>query len=374
MSLSSFGVIGRSRKKDESRVPIHPDHFASIPDDVAQRLLFEEGYGEPFAIPDDELAERFGGVGSRSELLSHCDGVVLPKPAAEDLRELRRGGILWGWPHCVQQQDVTRVAVEREQTLLAFEAMYKWEGGTQGVHLLYRNNEMAGYCGVIHAFSIVGLDGHYGPPLSAVVMGLGSASRGAIQALSGLGVGDIMVYTQRSPLTVRDRAIGPRYGQMVRRGDRVEVIEEGRLRRPLADTLAEADVIVNGTLQDTERPLMYISEGEEERLKRGALIVDISCDLGMGFPFARPTSFRDPTFNVGHVTYYSVDHTPTFMWRSASWEISHVVVAYLERVLQGPDAWEEDETLRRAIEVRAGKVLNPKILSFGRREGSAEGR
>ena len=373
MSLSSFGVIGRSRKKDELRVPIHPDHFASIPDDVAQRLVFEEGYGEPFDIPDDELAERFGGLGTRSELLSQCDGVVLPKPAAEDLRELRRGGILWGWPHCVQQQDVTRLAVEREQTLLAFEAMYKWEGETQGMHLLYRNNEMAGYCGVIHAFSIMGLDGHYGSRLSAVVMSLGSASRGAIHALSSLGVGDITVYTQRPPLTVRDRAIGPRYGQMVRGGDRVEVIEEGPLRRPLVDALAEADVIVNGILQDTERPLMYILEREEEQLKRGALIVDVSCDLGMGFPFARPTSFEDPTFKVGHVTYYSVDHTPTFMWRSASWEISQVVVAYLERVLQGPEAWAEDETLRRATEIRAGEILNPKILSFRRREGSAEG-
>ena len=372
MSLSSFGVVGRSRKENESRVPIHPDHFALIPDDVAKRLVFEEGYGEPFAVSDNELAERFGGLAPRSELLGQCDGVLLPKPLAEDLRELRRGGILWGWPHCVQQQEITRIAVEREQTLLAFEAMHEWEGESRGVHLFYRNNEMAGYCGVIHAFSVMGLDGHYGPHLSAVVLSLGSVSRGAIQALYGLGVSDIRVYTQRSPITVRDRVIGPRYGQMARGGGRVEVIEEGGLRRPLVDALAEADVIVNGILQDTDRPLMYMSEGEKERLKRGALIVDVSCDLGMGFPFALPTSFHDPTLNVGQITYYAVDHTPTLMWRSASWEISQVVVAYLERVIQGPDAWEESETLRRAIEIRAGEILNPRILRYRPRDGTGK--
>jgi hypothetical protein len=33
-------------------------------------------------------------------------------------------------------------------------------------------------------------------------------------------------------------------------------------------------------------------------------------------------------------------------------------------VLQGPAAWDADETLRRAIEIREGVVQNPKILAF----------
>ena len=90
----------------------------------------------------------------------------------------------------------------------------------------------------------------------------------------------------------------------------------------------------------------------------------MSCDLGMGFPFARPTSFDNPTFPVAGATYYAVDHTPTYLWRSATWEISQVVIAYLERVLGGPDSWAQDETLRRAIDIQDGEIRNPKILSF----------
>jgi hypothetical protein len=36
-------------------------------------------------------------------------------------------------------------------------------------------------------------------------------------------------------------------------------------------------------------------------------------------------------------------------------------------VLDGPDAWETDETVRRAIEIREGTIRNPAILAFQHR-------
>jgi hypothetical protein len=40
----------------------------------------------------------------------------------------------------------------------------------------------------------------------------------------------------------------------------------------------------------------------------------------------------------------------------------------LETVLAGPQAWDENETIRRAIEIRDGQVVNPSILEFQDRE------
>jgi alanine dehydrogenase len=370
MELTSLGVIRRSRKENEFRVPIHPAHFELIPADVGGRLIFEKGYGEPFGVSDAEIGGRFGGLAARAELLGGCDAVLLPKVVPADLEEMREGGILWGWPHCVQQMEVTRIAVQRRQTLLAFEAMFGWVDGVRGVHLFYRNNEMAGYCGVIHALSVMGLSGHYGRALKAVVLSFGAVSRGAVQALKGLGVADITVYTQRDPVEVHNKIVGCRHGRIVRQEDgQVTATQEDGSELALVEILAQADVIVNGILQDTGRPLMYVREGEERRLKRGSLIVDVSCDLGMGFPFARPTTFEEPTLRIGEVTYYAVDHTPSYLWRSASWEISQVVVAYLERVMGGPESWEQDETLKSAIEIGNGEIRNPRIISF--QEGRA---
>jgi N5-(carboxyethyl)ornithine synthase len=364
MTYMNLGVVFNARKENEHRVPIHPDHFELIPEALRPHLFFENGYGEPFGIPDAELGRRFGGVKTRDGIVGQSEIVLLPKPLAEDLREMHDGAVVWGWPHCVQQQEITQVSIDRKLTLLAFEAMFTWKGDNRDMHLFYRNNEMAGYCGVIHALGLAGMDGNYGPAQKGVVLSLGSVSRGAVYALRGRGVEDITVYTQRPAWAVHDQVVGCKYGQMVREGDGVAVIEPDGRRRPMIESLAEANFIVNGILQDTDRPLMFMKKGEEARLQRAALIVDVSCDLEMGFPFARPTSFEKPIFDVGHVTYYAVDHTPTYSWRAASWEISRVVVSFLEAVMSGPDGWAKDETLRRSIEIREGVIQNEKVLSF----------
>jgi hypothetical protein len=42
---------------------------------------------------------------------------------------------------------------------------------------------------------------------------------------------------------------------------------------------------------------------------------------------------------------------------------------FMETVMSGPDAWAADETISRAIEIQAGRIQNPAILSF---QGRAE--
>ncbi len=43
--MLSLGVIARSRKENEQRLPIHPDHFDFIPQSVRGSIRFENGYG-----------------------------------------------------------------------------------------------------------------------------------------------------------------------------------------------------------------------------------------------------------------------------------------------------------------------------------------
>jgi alanine dehydrogenase len=68
-----------------------------------------------------------------------------------------------------------------------------------------------------------------------------------------------------------------------------------------------------------------------------------------------------------NITYYGVDHTPSLLWNSATWEISEAVLPYLDAVLSGSEAWDADDTIRRAIEIRDGVIQNPAILSFQHR-------
>ncbi|MET0781477.1 MAG: alanine dehydrogenase, partial [Microbacterium sp.] len=142
--------------------------------------------------------------------------------------------------------------------------------------------------------------------------------------------------------------------------------DDGRV--PLAPFLAESDIVVNCTLQDPNRPLLYLKTKDLAAFRPGSLIVDVSCDEGMGFDWARPTSFADPMFTVGgSINYYAVDHSPSYLWNSASWEISEALLGFLPIVMGGPAAWAANDTIARAIEVSGGEVRNPAILEFQNR-------
>jgi alanine dehydrogenase len=145
------------------------------------------------------------------------------------------------------------------------------------------------------------------------------------------------------------------------------VLRDGR-PVPMAEFLAGHDIVVNCVLQDTDAPMMFVTSDELGSFGSGSLIVDVSCDEGMGFSWARPTSFAEPMFTVGNnIRYYAVDHSPSLLWDSATWEISEALLPLLRPVLAGPGSWEANDTVRRAIEIRDGVILNPRILSFQHR-------
>ena len=366
--LLRLGVMATSRKPDERRLPLHPAHLGQIDADLRAQIILESGYGSEFGVTDAELAPLVGRIASRAELIADADVVLLPKPQASDLADLREGQVLWGWAHCVQDREITQLAIDRRLTLIAFEAMNHWASdGGFSLHVFHKNNELAGYCSVLHALQLCGSTGDYGRRLSAVVIGFGATARGAVTALNAHGIHDVQVLTHREVAAVASpihsaRIVQLDHDQTAPFRSAVHT-DEGTV--PLEPFLAAVDIVVTCTLQDPQAPLTYLRTEDLAAFRPGSLIVDVSCDEGMGFEWARPTTFAHPMLTVGGSTnYYGVDHSPSYLWNSATWEISEALMPFLRTVLEGPLAWEENATIRRATEIRDGRVLNPTILTF----------
>jgi alanine dehydrogenase len=367
----SLGVMSRSRKQDERRLPIHPLHVERIDHDLRERIYLERGYGERFGVLDEQLAPHVAGLLPRQQLIADCEIILLPKPLPTDLAELREGQVLWGWPHCVQNEEITQLAIDRRLTLVAFEAMNHWSReGKFTLHVFHKNNELAGYCSVLHALELIGTTGDYGRHLRAAVIGFGATGRGAVTALNAHGVHDVDVLTHRGVTAVASPIPSTRIVHFEPDPDNPSrsnaLADSGPV--PMAAFLAEHDIVVNCVLQHTDRPLMFVTSDDLAAFAPGSLIVDVSCDEGMGFSWARPTSFAEPMFTVGNdVRYYAVDHSPSYLWNSATWEISAALLPYLRPVLAGPEVWAHNATIQRAIEIHDGVIQNPHILSFQRR-------
>ena len=191
MNEPTLGVLGGSLKENERRLPIHPRQLASIDEAIRGRISLEHGYGREFSFADEDLAPLVGAVGSREELIESCDVLVIPKPMPADLLEIPEGKVLWGWVHCVQDEEITQMAIDRRLTLIAWEEMHHWSrDGSFDLHVFHRNNELAGYCSVMEALQLMGATGEYGRELRAAVIGFGATGRGAVTGLEAMGSAD----------------------------------------------------------------------------------------------------------------------------------------------------------------------------------------
>jgi len=359
-----IAVIGTSKKENEKRVAIHPDHISQISVNIRKHLFFEKGYGIPFDMEDETICSLTGNcLIEREKLLRDFKAILITKPIAEDFEEIQNGTLVWGWLHSVQQNIITQIAIDKKLTLIAWENMY-YQGERDLFHIFSKNNEMAGYCGVQHALQLTGIDGNFGPTRKVIVISLGSVSRGAIYALEGHGFSDITVYTQRPSFLASNKLPGIQYKQMIK--DDKGVLKTVNLNGeiiPFINELATADIIVNGVLQNPNDPLIFINDNDIAKFTKTCMVIDISCAIGMGFSFAHPTNFSNPIFKIGKIKYYAVDHTPTLLWDSATWEISNCILPYLPYIVEQSD----NKVLNDAIDIKDGKILNRDILSYQNR-------
>jgi hypothetical protein len=113
----SLGILARSRKPNERRLPIHPEHFVRIDHRVRRRIFLEHGYGAEFGSTDDALAELVGGIRSREHLIADRRDPVA-QSQAEDLRT-HVGQVVWGAHRA--DAALTQIAIDRRLTLIAFE-------------------------------------------------------------------------------------------------------------------------------------------------------------------------------------------------------------------------------------------------------------
>jgi len=352
-----IGLIHSSKKRNERRYPVHIKHLKQLKPHQLQQIIFEEGYPglESF---DTQLLN----ISSREEVFNLADLLILPKPVRNDYPLFKNEQIIWGWPHSVQTPGIVDVAIKKKLTLIAWENMFDWHDNEKGAHVFHRNNELAGYASVIHGLTLAGMTaGSYGSDKKVAVIGYGSTGKGAIKALMGLGAEQISVYSRRSHSQIKTD--NPRLTFKKYQVIDGLVMMEGN---PAFEELRQYDIIVNCILQNPLKPKNFLSRKEALMIDHRFMIIDVSCDEGMGFEFARPTSFDKPVFHVGKVVYYGVNHSPSYFYEAASFEISKALFPYLRHILNY-NTYLGNKVLEKAVDIAHGIIKKPEILTFQNR-------
>lgn len=310
-----------SHKENERRRALVPEHIHSLAH--PEQLFIEEGYGQVLGFSDEDYAQMGVRIASREEVLRK-DVICDPKLGDGDYLSELHDQTVFGWLHAVRNREIADSLIEGGLTAYAWEDMNE-----NGRHSFWRNNEIAGEAAVAHAYMIHGV---FPYNTKVAVIGKGNTARGAVKMLSSMGA-DVTVYDRMSEALVREEL--PRY-----------------------------DVVVNAVLWDTRREDHIITREDLGRMKRGAMIIDISCDRAGAIESSVPTTIDEPTYFVEGVRHYVVDHTPSLFYKTASESLSEEVVKYLDLLIEG----RENEVLAAAKCIERGAILDRRIIDFQGRE------
>lgn len=313
-----------SPKENEKRRAMLPEDIAKLKN--PNMLYFEKGYGEVLGIKDEEYLNVGANIENRKAILEK-DVICDPKIGDGNyLEHLKEGQMIFGWVHAVQNRQVTDILVNNKLKAIAWEDMHE-----EGRHVFWRNNEIAGEAAVIHAYQLYGKLPY---ETKVAILGRGNTARGAYRILNGLGA-DITVY-----------------------GRNMEEL--------LRKEIGKYDVIVNCILWDTTRKDHIIYRKDLMKMKKNSLIIDVSCDAYKAIETSKITTFTNPIYYVDGIMHYVVDHTPSIFYKTASKDISGVLVKYLDYIVEGKE--NRDNVLSNAIIIENGDILDEKIIKYQHRK------
>lgn len=320
--MKSIGFV-ISHKENEERRALLPSHAILLDENIRRNIFVESGYSENMGVSDVEYSKIGINIVNRLEALS-CDIICDPKIGdAEYLENLHEGQTIFGWVHAVQNRDITDRIINSKLSAIAWEDMFEL-----GRHVFFRNNEIAGEAAIMHAFLLHGI---FPYDAKVAVIGNGNVARGAMRILVSLGA-DITQYTRKT-------------------------------EKMLIKEMGQYDVIVNCLLWDTTRKDHIINRSDLSSLKKGCLIVDISCDRAGAIETSVPTTIENPMYVVDGVTHYVVDHTPSIFYRTISNSLSEIVCKYIPELLTGD--W--SGTISNALCIENGSIIDRRINLFQNR-------
>lgn len=318
--MKSIGYV-ISHKENEKRRALIPEDIVKIKNKT--NIFVESGYGNILGISDDEYSKYGVNICSREEALSK-DIICDPKIGdAEYLSNLKEGQIAFGWIHAVQNRDITDCFINANATALAWEDMYYC-----GRHIFWRNNEIAGEAAIMHAYQIHGI---FPYDTKVALIGGGNVARGASRILVSLGA-EVTQYNRKT--------------------EKLFQLEIGHY-----------DVIVNALLWDTTRKDHIIYRSDLQRMKKNALIIDISCDRSGAIETSIPTTIESPIYVVDGITHYVVDHTPSLFYKTISRSLSNALSAFIDQLIED----KYDSILKNAIAIKDGYIIDNRIKEFQNR-------
>ncbi len=351
--------VPREIKPDEYRVAITPAGVREACEH-GHEVVIEAGAGEGSAIADADFEAQGARIAPDAPAVFAEAEMVLkvkePQPA--EIEMLRGGQLLFTYLHLAPDPEQTRGLCGSGATCVAYETVEDAHGH---LPLLAPMSEIAGKIATqAGAFMLEKPLGGRGILLGGVpgvaaanVMVIGGGAVGMNAAFVAIGMGaDVFVY---------DKSI-----------DRLRELDmafAGGCSTVYSTTLAveemlpRVDLVIGAVLVHGARAPFVIRRDQLALMKPGAVLVDVAIDQGGCFETSRPTTHRDPTFEVDGITHYCVANMPGAVPITSTHALTNATLPYVIALADhgAAGAIRLDPGLRLGVNVANGAVTHPAV-------------
>ena len=304
-------------------------------------------------------------VWERAELI-----VKVKEPIDKELRYMRAGQIIYTYLHLASSRDLTNALLRAKVTAVAYETVQLADGS---LPLLMPMSEVAGrlavqegayHLGKAHGGRGILLSGVPGVPRgNVVILGAGTAGLNAAKAAVGLGADVSLLDVSLDRL---------RHADDLFRG---QVVTLASNAFNIARVVERADLLIGAVLVPGARAPRLVGRALVERMKEGAVIVDVSVDQGGCVATIHPTTLLEPIYVVAGVVHYGVANMPALVPRTSTFALTNATLPYvLDLATRGAaGAVGANADLARGVNVWAGRIVHPAVAeSVGERPSPLE--
>jgi alanine dehydrogenase len=330
-------IIGvpKEVKDHESRVGITPAGVKAL-SDAGHKVLVEHDAGELSAFTDDEYQNAGAEiVGSAYDTWRLADLVVKVKePIEKEYGHFREGLTLFTYLHLAPLPELTEKLLVKKVTGIAYETIRDRSGA---LPLLTPMSEVAGRMSVQVGASYlekerggrgVLLGGVPGvPPAKVCIIGGGIVGTNAAKVALGMGAIVTLIDVNLDRLRELDDIFGGRLYTLASNSYNI------------ARVVKESDLVIGGVLIPGASAPKIVTRAMVEKMKRGAVIVDVAIDQGGCVETAYATTFSNPSYEVNGVVHYCVTNMPAAVPNTSTQALTNSTFQYVMKLAQlGPKA------------------------------------
>lgn len=319
-----FIGLPKETSYQERRICLTPDAVSSL---VAHghRVLLEAGAGLTASYSDKEYSDAGAEITHDPKKVFSCPLILkVEPPTSEEIGMMNMGALLISAIQLkTQKKDFFDALEAKKITALAFEFIKDPDGSYPAVKSL---SEIAGTASVLIAAELMisqklGKGLLFGnitgvAPTEVVILGAGTAAEFAAKTAIGLG----------ASVKVFDNSINKL--RRLQNNLNQRIFTSTLQEKALAKALMRCDVAI-GAMRGKDRSPVIVTETMVERMKRGAVIIDVSIDTGGCFETSEVTTHEKPTFVKHNVTHYCVPNIPSRYSKTASLSISNIISPFL---------------------------------------------